>query len=302
MTKKIRPKALILGDTGFIGRELWRILSASGYDLVGVSSKSVHVNEGQGSGEYTYAYLSELLGILAVHDFDYVYLSANYFTRSSSVSSPVSKTLNYVNSVMPLSIVDCILGSDTFICNLSSFWVLPNHSMRALPYAQSKESLISGLKSRVKQANLVNLYLTETFGPGDRRGKVSQRIVEAKISGTQLEPDTPSAIISLTHIEDLIIGIHENVSARKPGDFLILGPYKLRLVELVHAAHLRPHEFVSTNEFLKENNLILESEIDVIEIQSDRDLETGLSEIEEDLLLTRSDYTSADSRGSQSEG
>ena len=276
-------RALVLGHSGFIGKELWRALSELDYNLVGVNSNFVRFSSKGELTERNYSHKSEMLSMFEHLEFDYIFLSANYFSRAPSPSPREMLMIDKVNVALPLEIVRHALSKKTIVCNLGSFWALPGHEMHSLPYSQSKVTLVSALKGLVGSSRLLNLYLTDTFGPGDRRGKIIQKMMEAMTSKSSFELRFPSTIISFCHVVDLVATILDCIEKKRTGDFLVVGSHNLELRELLKAAEKKSHETSTVSDFLRQSNLTLDPEIQILKIASAGDLITSLDEIESDI-------------------
>lgn len=276
-------RALVLGHSGFIGKELWRALSELDYSLVGVNSNLVRFSSKGESRERNYSHEAEMLSMLEHLEFDYIFLSANYFSRVSSPSPREMVMIDKANVVLPLEIVRHALNKKTIVCNLGSFWALPGHEKQSLPYSQSKVTLVNELKGLVGSSRLLNLYLTDTFGQGDRRGKVIQKMMEAMTSKSSFELHSPSTIISFSHVEDLVATILDCIEKKRIGDFLVVGSHNLELRELLKAAEKKSHETSTGSEFLRQSNLTLDPQIQILKIASARELISSLDEIESDI-------------------
>lgn len=276
-------KSLVLGYSGFIGRHLWRALSEKGHSLVGVGSS--HIKSGSNSvfTERAYSDHAEMLRIIGDMDFDYIFLSSNYFSQSPTPSPQEKRLIDEANLVAPLAVVRHVMGKNTIVCNLGSFWALPGHRNHSLPYAQSKAKLSSELERIVNGPKFLNLYLTDTFGTGDRRGKVVQKIIEARIQKSRLELRSPSTVISISHVADLVSTIVDSVLARQTGNFLVVGSHTLRLRDLLKATEHHSYETISDRDFIRENLAVLASNIKILRIESSRNLLTAFDEIEADL-------------------
>jgi len=276
-------RALVLGFSGFVGRELWRALGELNYSLVGVSSNLLKFSSAEESREKIYFHKAELLSALEALEFDHIFLSANYFSRNPNPTSLEREKIHYANLVLPLEVVSQAQSNKTTVCNLGSFWALPGHEMRSLPYSQAKAGLVRELEKVVGRSRLINFFLTDTYGPGDRRGKVVQRMMESRVSKSSFDLQFPSTIISISHVADLVATILDTVVSRRSGNFLAIGSYNLELGELLRAVEKRPYKTLSALDFLRQSDIILNSEIELLRIANSRDLMTSLGEIERGL-------------------
>jgi nucleoside-diphosphate-sugar epimerase len=75
-------------------------------------------------------------------------------------------------------------------------------------YAASKNAFEEFLKYYVNELDLkvLTLYLSDTYGENDKRGKLVDYIMESIISNNKLKLTKSEQKISLTHVEDLIDG------------------------------------------------------------------------------------------------
>lgn len=85
----------------------------------------------------------------------------------------------------------------------------PDHATPATLYAASKQAFETLLGTIVRASGLpaATLIVFDTFGPGDPRGKILDRMIAAARGGTPLDLSPGDQAIDLVHVEDVVDAI-----------------------------------------------------------------------------------------------
>lgn len=106
-------------------------------------------------------------------------------------------------------------------------------------YAATKEAFVDLLKFYVEVSGLkvLNLKLSDTYGPNDPRRKLLSVLISAATSGETLKMSAGEQYIDLVHIEDVVQGILEGLrqvhSVNGLNTFYLTSGEPLRLKDLV---------------------------------------------------------------------
>lgn len=263
---------LVLGHTGFIGSEIFRILSNDSENLVsGISSSEVVISDESGQSRKVVSAETSSLEMLGTLKFDKIFLASNLFTKSRRLTKSYRAQLQRVNVDLPLQVVANCSHHGTQVANLSSFWT-QSASMASLPYSKSKRNLEELLARKFSHLQTWHLYLTDSFGPRDTRGKVTEQILQACLRGEEFRPSNPDSVISLSYVSDLAASLVKEVDSTPARTALVLGQFIISVGNLSRAASGQPFFFDSKAKFMEDNGIQLSSHCGFLQVQGDHNL------------------------------
>jgi len=104
---------------------------------------------------------------------------ATFFTKEDSPEI-LEKCLES-NYYFPVRVFEASKRSASRFLNVNSVWQIQDSESATLPYASSKELFRNFLADKVDESiTISNLFLTDTFGPNDPRGKVVSSMITAR--------------------------------------------------------------------------------------------------------------------------
>lgn len=200
--------ALLTGATGFIGRRLAARLVEQGWQVHAVlrisspvdelpSPVTPHRNDG------TVAGLTDIVRTAAP---DVVFHLASLYLadhRADQVDDLVAS-----NILFPAQLAEAMVGAGaTRLVNTGTAW---QHFEGAAYnpvnlYAATKQACIDLLRyyHDARGLSVVSLKLFDTYGPGDKRRKLVQLLVDAVWSGEELVMSPGEQMLDLTHVDDV---------------------------------------------------------------------------------------------------
>ncbi len=186
-------RVLLLGSTGFLGKNLLDVLSLNNIDVTCVNRDRSSLNK-------TTPNLRNLS-----EKFDFIVNATGYYSKSVRMSEIWKlRAGNYLNLRRILKYRDKHGG--TLITFGSFFEKCPRGSrIRRTPYFFYKRKGFRLVKrNSIKAINpTFYIYLYDTYGPGDSRRKVLDLIIEKLKSGISIELMSPQQVINWSHIEDI---------------------------------------------------------------------------------------------------
>jgi len=215
----MRP-VLVTGATGFVGRHLVARLIASGEEvhaLVRAASMpnartllpaKVHFQEYQGTAQSAGAIVTSVGPDAIFH------LAAEYAYehKPEQIDGLVDANLRF-----GLHLVDAVARHAPACCfvNVGTFWQYPNSSSYEPTslYAALKQSFVDLLTYYAQNGlSAVTVLCCDTYGPGDRRKKIVDLLVESALEQTELMLSPGGQILNLLHVHDVVEGL---IAARK---------------------------------------------------------------------------------------
>ncbi len=187
-------KALVTGSTGFIGRRLCAMLTEQGWPpVVAKRGDDIH-------------------GIMRTTLPDVVFHLAGAYVRdheATDVANLVQSNVEYGVQVLEAMRV-CGMRR---IVVASTLWALV-HPVNL--YAATKKAF-EGILDYYRDAHGFSptvLYLGDTYGPEDARGKIVSRMVDAALTEKTLDLSPGDQVLDLVHVDDVCQGfIHAAQSA-----------------------------------------------------------------------------------------
>jgi CDP-paratose synthetase len=199
---------LVTGATGFIGQRLCVDLERRGLVVVRMSSRRVW-GEGLEVVRTTPTWSPEQLhGVFTTCRPSTVFHLATRFTTDNDASQIAS--LISSNVTFGVCIADLASRFESrFVYTASAWQRHPGGASGGSLYAASKQALHVFLDQYADARGLDRqiVYLFDTYGPGDSRGKIVQRLMEASLRGSPLDMGSPSKLINLSHVDDVVAGL-----------------------------------------------------------------------------------------------
>lgn len=204
-------KALLTGATGFIGRHLVRRLASEGHEVHAVlragrprAERTIgqrviaHVHDGTTGG---------LIEIMEAARPDVVIHLASRFVaehRPDDIEELVSSNLLFATQLVEAMAIHQIRS---FI-NTGTSWQHYRDEVYnpVCLYAATKQAFEAVLRHYVESCGLraLTLKLFDTYGPGDRRGKLFSLLGQAARTGEPLEMSPGEQLLDLVYIDDVV--------------------------------------------------------------------------------------------------
>ena len=205
-------RLVISGATGFIGAGMTRHLEDSGANVLPVISRRAG-GRGTGSKEARIDEIlpSDSIEVMAakMRKFGASKLlhAATHFTPESepqNVRDVVSANLQFSINALEGAV---LAGIKEFVI-LNSFWQIPwlapSRNARTSPYTASKSAFQTYVTCRLNKSHrLTQVYIVDTFGPGDARRKLVNYLITANLSGQEVTLKTPDTPLLLAYSDNL---------------------------------------------------------------------------------------------------
>jgi UDP-2-acetamido-2,6-beta-L-arabino-hexul-4-ose reductase len=267
-------KILVLGSTGFIGKNLMdRLSQESGLDVLTVNRDFVFNGTNEALTKGVNGLLESLEGHICV------------INLSGAAGEGDSVRLRSANIEFPLSILRLIQGTVSNIqwLQASSFFQLYRvlYGKHKDLYSETKDEFLDLLRRELGHERLQNLYLPHVFGRYDRPTRLISSLVIAKRERRGIDLSSGRAVMPLLRVDELVdamVGFVKNrwASQRQPlpenqllgsGVFTVREIVELMLGEDVDLAKFdqlpdRPFEFYSKLDLLSLCNRSTPSTID----------------------------------------
>lgn len=204
--------ALITGVTGFIGGALARRLASDGWKVHAVVRPSSDLSALHGLDgniafhEYdgTTECLIDVMGIVRP---DIVFHLASLFLadhKPEQVAGLIESNLLFSTQLLEaMTNCEClrIINTGTSWQNYQSEGYRPVNL-----YAATKQAFqdIIAYYHDARGLNCITLKLFDTYGPGDKRRKLINILIDAAMSGEALDMSPGEQVIDLSHIEDVV--------------------------------------------------------------------------------------------------
>jgi CDP-paratose synthetase len=212
---------LMTGATGFIGSHLLSGLgNGAGQVFCLVQEKSKEKLQSPKNTEIlTFKKYGEIPALLADKKFDVVFHLATYFSRQHSPSE-IQKIVDS-NVTLGSYILDAVSKYESVFVHTDTYFYFSDHGVTVPEtlYAATKSAFNEILKFYSNSAGLrvLDLCLTDTYGPNDPRDKLINLIMKSmKGGGASVKISNPDKEINLLHVDDVVealIGVIENAKS-----------------------------------------------------------------------------------------
>lgn len=201
---------LILGATGYIGRNLTLNLLKS-FNVISIKFGSHKIDEYILKHKkfvcykYKNSYTDLKIFIKKYKPFLMINCAGKYINSNngSQIDELINGNLSNITNV-----IDAAVNSGCKkIINTGTIWQFQNNIKKPFNfYATTKETLEVVLKFYQDQYNLkiINLYITDTYGPKDERKKLISIIESSIKKNDQIILSNKKKILDYLHIEDLV--------------------------------------------------------------------------------------------------
>ena len=197
----------LTGPTGFIGSHLRNKIISAGYQLITCNQNFDFdfFNFPKLSRAQNLNQVSKLLenrSVVLIH-------CATKFDNSNLPH--LRDELISANVLFPIKVLSNLLGQcDLLFINLNSYWQALNGQIGAAnnQYADSKITFSNHLRTiRSEHFSYSEIFLFDTFGPGDRRKKLIPYLLRAATLNAAVMVNNSDQILNLLYIEDVLNGI-----------------------------------------------------------------------------------------------
>ena len=236
------------GLTGFIGRYFLKKLF-NDYDLVVNFGREKHITIYQSfddpiSKKFTPEVLEE-------YPSDTLFHFATYY-NPNPVNISEARLLEESNFNFPRSLCKVLKKNGLKrIIATSSYLQLLDSKYKNL-YSETKSNFIDWAKSEFE---VTEIFLFDTFGNNDKRGKVLDIFIKNTISNNDIYVPSKSVEINLTHVEEVADSLI-NALGLKAGQYMIMSNNHLTIKELAERVVSIEKTSTKINSTLDGNNLI----------------------------------------------
>lgn len=155
--------------------------------------------------------------------------AANHFTRGFP-EDEVNRTIE-ANVALPMLMAGAANSINASFLHLGSYWQLPWYAAKPgnqSLYLYSKMLASKMLTSSAKEgAAVTEVFITDTFGPGDTRDKLIPKALDAKRAGKTFEVSSSQAIVNLTSAQGIAESLQKTLlksSRIEPGLKTVVQP------------------------------------------------------------------------------
>ena len=238
--------ALVTGVTGFVGGALARRLADDGWDVHAIVRPHSDLNELRGMPERISLHehdgsTGNLVEILGACKPDVVFHLASLFLadhRPEQVVGLVESNLLFSTQLLEAMTLNKCLR----LINTGTSWQhYESDEYRPVNlYAATKQAFqdIIAYYNDARGLSCITLKLFDTYGPGDKRRKLINILIDAAMSGETLEMSPGEQVIDLMHIDDVVAAFvyAEKMLSASPGsynDSYFVSGERYRLKDLV---------------------------------------------------------------------
>lgn len=205
-------RALITGVTGFIGGELARRLIADGWQVHAIVRPQSDTHDLALTGDITLHVVEDgqdLTSLLAATTPDVVFHLASLYLadhRADQIGALIQSNLLFTAL---LAEAMAATGTRNLINTGTAWQHFRTDGYRPVNlYAATKQAAEDLLLYYVdaRDLSLITLRLFDTYGPGDKRRKLIQILIDAARTGEPLDMSPGDQIVDMTHVYDVVSG------------------------------------------------------------------------------------------------
>jgi len=204
-------RLVIAGSSGFLGSSFRNVFEQEQVPVTGFASSSSFINIGEKASDDIDIGLpvEEIAERLIERKINVGINAATYFSKTSypqDIQKMIAANLDF--SIRFLEA--CILANVQQFISLNSYWQLPSlapsRAEAESAYTASKKAYAAYAECRKHNfSEFLDLYVTDTFGPGDRRMKLIPLLLKSEREGTKLPLQNPTRPLMLTFSHNLAL-------------------------------------------------------------------------------------------------
>ena len=173
--------------------------------------------------------------------------TATHFSRSRNISDLQDIITGAMTNSVRIYELSRHVGAS--FLNFNSMWQLSQDgNLAGTPYAAAKDAFRTYLRqSNVGASQIIrDVFIPETFGPGDTRRKIVQILLESKKSGVFPEIQNPDALIDLLYSPSLTAFVLAKLGSLNdlPGEFAVINYPRIKIKDL--------RDFITSEDFENE--------------------------------------------------
>lgn len=203
------PRAFVTGASGFIGGHLLSGLQSGGWEVHALTRGSVHL-ERASAGVTFHPHDGSTLGLIRILERvrpEIVFHLASLFLADHRPEQV--EGLVHSNLLLGVQLVEAMTASGVrYLVNTGTSWQhFGTEGFRPVNlYAATKQAFETLLAyyNDARGLSCITLKLYDTYGPGDRRRKLVNILVEAANSGEPIAMSPGDQTIRLTYIDDVV--------------------------------------------------------------------------------------------------
>ena len=243
-------KIAISGSTGFLGKGLALALTENAHQVL-------HITRNPDKSRMVFG---QEVACLDLNQDDEALLAetqsfgvevfihtATHFSRSRNISDLQDIISGAMTNSVRIYELSRHVGAS--FLNFNSMWQLSQDgNLAGTPYAAAKDAFRTYLRqSNVGASQIIrDVFIPETFGPGDTRGKIVQILLESKKSGVFPEIKNPEALIDLLYAPSLTAFVLAKLGSLNdlPGEFAVINYPRIKIKNL--------RDFITSEDFENE--------------------------------------------------
>lgn len=217
-------RIFVSGGGGFLGSNLLNVLRGSG-----IETRAFVKPSGFSWRENPVEFGDSVVQQIEEFGPTWVVNAANHFTRGFP-EDEVNRTIE-ANVALPMLMAGAANSINASFLHLGSYWQLPWYAAKPgnqSLYLYSKMLASKMLTSSAKEgAAVTEVFITDTFGPGDTRDKLIPKALDAKRAGKTFEVSSSQAIVNLTSAQGIAESLQKTLlksSRIEPGLKTVVQP------------------------------------------------------------------------------
>lgn len=192
-----RSSVAVTGASGFLGSTFCRRLESEGVSFQKIlRATSAESEEAPGviQAELSAKEMADEFSRLGMRT---VFHFATHFTSSARFGDSLKAYA--ANITFSQKVLEAAALANCRFVNFNSYWQLLDDWRATLPYSRSKELFrLLTLSEGISTEMIQNIFLPDTFGPKDRRGKIVEKMTVSAIQGEAFSPANPLQRVNLT--------------------------------------------------------------------------------------------------------